>query len=282
MHIMINILLILCAVSIETETTDHASRIRHKHPPNQRQLSPQKCDLICPGQPPYPLPPDFIHNCRPATTPPKPTTTTKRAPTTTSASKNVTEGGESTESNEEGSEESGETKRNRHGYRNSDSHKKTKKIDPTKTNERKHVLRRERVLIKKHIKEKIFPSERVRLDGCYVICSEAPYGNPGVPQGSVVNPGSNDPDIHYIEGGDSPIDIIYIPPVLQQPPPPPPQRPPGDFFGLPNPIPFIPNPFPQPPFLDFIPPIFQEKRNRNKVHTSKQGKSHGEPIEIHH
>lgn len=70
---------------------------------HQTRNTPQKCDLICPGQQPIPLPPNFMQNCTSSST--TNNTSASSNPTTARPTRTTTtESGEeeSTESNEEG------------------------------------------------------------------------------------------------------------------------------------------------------------------------------------
>ncbi|CAG9767687.1 unnamed protein product [Ceutorhynchus assimilis] len=165
--------------------------------------APQKCDLICPGQQPLPLPSNFIKNFTCGST----TTTTSTTPrSTTSKAKTTTESSSEEESTEEETSE-----RNQ-------KHKQMKNKHSKKTHQkRKHTntARKETVLLKRQGKSHIFKhnkalKEKARLDGCYVICSDnngvAEY--PDTPESSSESEESDD---NYVAGEDTPIEIIYVP-----------------------------------------------------------------------
>ncbi|XP_076255183.1 uncharacterized protein LOC143193108 isoform X1 [Rhynchophorus ferrugineus] len=251
------------------------TKVHHKHTARKsvlqhRQNPSENCNLICPGQPPLSLPPNFLHNCTSVSntqTTTKETTTpavsTTKPNTTTSNSTSTEESGE--ESSEDDTETSTATTKSGSPTQS----RKLQKQQAKKTKKhhgRKH-FRKERILLNKKAKSKIFKHRqmqgRSRLDGCYVICSDGNQqpgiGRPPnkVPNESENEDSSSEEDDNYVQGEDTPIEIIYVPQRRQN------NVRPVDIYQTNNYWNEMWQPEPAPPF-GYDPFFFEEKRNNIK------------------
>ncbi|XP_066251906.1 uncharacterized protein [Euwallacea similis] len=191
---------------------------KHTKKLQSRQGAEQKCDLICPGQPVYPLPPNFIQNCtsnnNTISKPPVVVTTLKPS-TTTEDSEEIIENNSTIYQNE--TARAAKQIHNRHAHQK-DTRQKTQ-LKEKAHEHRRHALRKQTIMLKKGVKPRLFGhhtgfNERMRLDGCYVICEESSVAGPEVePEGGSESEGSDeetDGD-NYVEGEDQPLEIIYVP-----------------------------------------------------------------------
>ncbi|XP_066153852.1 uncharacterized protein [Euwallacea fornicatus] len=193
-------------------------RNEHAKKYQSRQTTEQKCDLICPGHPVYPLPLNFIQNCtsnNSTLSKPPVVVTTLKPSTTTEDNEESIENNSTTIQNE--TAKAGKQIHNRHIQKKNIGLKIQMK---EKTHEHKrHALRKQTLMLKKGIKSRLFShhiglKERTRLDGCYVICEEPSATGPEVEVegGSELEGSDEDSDgDNYAEGEDEPLEIIYVP-----------------------------------------------------------------------
>ncbi|XP_030765227.1 uncharacterized protein LOC115889392 [Sitophilus oryzae] len=219
------LIVIVGSVVLPDKSTNSKSNRHHngRKSPHYKQQSPN-CDLVCPGQPPLPLPPNFLHNCTPIhnTTTQRPATpfnvtSPKPYNTTTNTTEESSEEEEDTDTTTKVNPANVTQSRNAHQqhHRQNKNHKQ---------HQIKKHIRKEKVLLNRKAKSKLLKhkhmQKRTRLDGCYVICpegNEKPV-NPGTGPSLPNNPPPEEPDSeedsddeNYVQGEDTPIEIIYVP-----------------------------------------------------------------------
>ncbi|XP_050316313.1 uncharacterized protein LOC126750678 [Anthonomus grandis grandis] len=238
-----------------------------------RNQAPKKCDLVCPGAAPIPLPSSLLQNCTGSGTNPESTTTssTTKRPSTSS----TTESSEEEESSEQNEEGEGRIAKRQKKERSKSTHQHLRRRSHQQRM-RKHTL-----ILKPETKSQLFKNhknlkEKSQLDGCYVLCDGAPSSLPpgGPPSETGGDSGEDSADDNYVEGEDTPIEIVYVPPNENS------NKRPSETYEINN---YLVDPVPA--FGFGFDPLFMEGKHKNvmkrKSHRIRKITDHNKPIKSH-
>ncbi|XP_048521501.1 uncharacterized protein LOC109546834 isoform X1 [Dendroctonus ponderosae] len=184
-----------------------------------RNQQPQTCQLQCPGLAPIGLPPYFLQNS--TSTAPKPQKPGQSHPLATTPSGSAEDNTDATDESTETSFQNGTRKNSpHHKLRNAHVSKKVHEARKKPHSSRlrtRHTFRKETRILKRAVTARLLRQhkhlkEKAVLDGCHVVCTDD-ADSPSSAENPPVDQDSEEPDSddNYVEGEDTPIEIIYVP-----------------------------------------------------------------------
>ncbi|KAH1018452.1 hypothetical protein HUJ05_006223 [Dendroctonus ponderosae] len=182
-----------------------------------RNQQPQTCQLQCPGLAPIGLPPYFLQNS--TSTAPKPQKPGQSHPLATTPSGSAEDNTDATDESTETSFQNGTRKNSpHHKLRNAHVSKKVHEARKKPHSSRlrtRHTFRKETRILKRAVTARLLRQhkhlkEKAVLDGCHVTMQTVQAAQK-IPQSIKANSEEPDSDDNYVEGEDTPIEIIYVP-----------------------------------------------------------------------